>query len=181
MELAALPVVAVRERLDGPEVWLVLRRTRPPPGGEPEYKYYLSNAPADTAVGEFAWASGMRWPIELSLAECKSEVGLDEYECRTWPGWHHPMTLVLLAHHFLVQQQQAVHQREGGPGNGLSRRGAAGGRGGPRPASGRGGATAADDGDDQPGRGPSIIAGEPALAALGRSSGTRLASVSATP
>lgn len=115
VELAARRGVAVRARLPGPEIWLVLRRTMPEPGEEPTYKYYVSNAPPATELGEFAWASGMRWPIESCFAESKSEVGFDEYECRTWWGWHHHMTLVMLAHHFLVLQQIHLNQRAGGP------------------------------------------------------------------
>jgi SRSO17 transposase len=115
VEIAAVRVIAVRERLPGPEVWLVLRRQIVEPGAEAEVKYYLSNAPPETELGTFAWASGMRWPIESCLEESKGEVGLDEYECRSWRGWHHHMTLVILAHHFLVQQQVLVNQREGGP------------------------------------------------------------------
>src|SRR5207247_9338899 len=55
----------------------------------------------------------MRWPIESCFAEGKEEVGLDHDELRFWPGWHHHMTLVLLAHHFLVRLQQRLDQRGG--------------------------------------------------------------------
>lgn len=47
--------------------------------------------------------SGARWPIELCFAESKEEVGLDQYESRSWLGWHHHMMMVMLAHHFLVR------------------------------------------------------------------------------
>src|SRR5260221_10095294 len=57
----------------------------------------------------------MRWPIETCFAECKGELGMDHYELRFWRGWHHHMTLVILAHHFLVRWQQRLNQREGGP------------------------------------------------------------------
>jgi SRSO17 transposase len=39
---------------------------------------------------------------------------MDQYELRFWRGWHHHMTLVILAHHFLVRWQQHLNQREGG-------------------------------------------------------------------
>ena len=51
----------------------------------------------------------MRWPIETIFEEAKGEVGMDQYEIRSWIGWHHPpcgdhhMFLVSLAHHFLVR------------------------------------------------------------------------------
>ena len=45
----------------------------------------------------------MRWPIETTFEEGKGEVGLDQYETRSWAGWHHHMLLVSLVHHFLVR------------------------------------------------------------------------------
>ena len=44
---------------------------------------------------------------------------MDHYELRFWRGWHHHMTLVILAHHFLVRWQQRLNQREGGPATSL--------------------------------------------------------------
>jgi SRSO17 transposase len=113
-DFAAVRVVAVRDRLPGPTVWLLIRRSVPNPGEEPVYKYYLSHAPADLPLIAMVWASGMRWPIERSFTEGKDELGLDHYECRFWRGWHHHMTLVILAHHFLVRLQARLNQREGG-------------------------------------------------------------------
>lgn len=39
---------------------------------------------------------------------------LGDDACRCWRGWHHHMTLVILAHHFLVRLQGRLNQREGG-------------------------------------------------------------------
>jgi SRSO17 transposase len=113
-DFAAVRVVAVRDRLPGPTVWLVIRRSLPEPGATPVYKYYLSNAPDDLPLIALVWASGMRWPIERCFTEGKDELGLDHYECRFWRGWHHHMTLVILAHHFLVRLQGRLNQRGGG-------------------------------------------------------------------
>jgi len=113
-EFVAVRVVAVRDRLPGPEGWLLVRRTLPEAGEEPAYKYYLSNAPAETPLGELVRISGMRWPIEACFAECRQELGLDHYEVRSWRGWHHHLTLVLLAHHFLVRLQRRLDPRAGG-------------------------------------------------------------------
>jgi SRSO17 transposase len=114
-EFVAVRVVAVRDRLPGPTVWLLIRRTVPEPGAAPVYKFYLSNASADLPLLALVWVSGMRWPIERCFTEGKDELGLDHYECRFWRGWHHHMTLVILAHHFLVRLQGRLNQREGGP------------------------------------------------------------------
>jgi SRSO17 transposase len=97
--------VAVRAGLPGPDVWIVLRRGL---GEHPELKTYLSNAPAYTPLTELVRVAGMRWPIETAFEESKGGLGLDHYEVRTWLGWHHHMTLCLLAHHFLVRARQRV-------------------------------------------------------------------------
>lgn len=104
-EFAFRRVVAVRDGLPGPDVWLVLRRSL---GSNPELKFYLSNAPAETTETELVRVVGLRWPVETAIEECKGGLGMDHYEVRTWLGWHHHMTLCLLAHHFLVRTQQRL-------------------------------------------------------------------------
>src|SRR5215207_9908904 len=56
---------------------------------------------------------GIRWPIELTFEVGKDELGMDQYETRSWLGWHHHMTLVMLAHQFLVWVR--VHWQELAP------------------------------------------------------------------
>jgi len=113
-DFVAFRAVAVRDKLPGPEVWVLLRYKVIGPDDQPKVKFYLSNAPADTALEELVRVCGMRWPIESSFEEGKGELGMDEYELRFWAGWHHHMTLVILAHHFLVRLQRRLSQREGG-------------------------------------------------------------------
>jgi SRSO17 transposase len=98
-DMAALRLIAMREGLPGPEVWLVLRRNL----GTGELKSYLSNAPADTALATLVRLSGMRWPIETCFEDGKQYVGMGDYEVRGWRGWQHHMTLCILAHFFLVR------------------------------------------------------------------------------
>jgi SRSO17 transposase len=113
-DFAAVRAIAVRDKLPGPEVWVLFRRTIEGPTEEPELKVYLSNAPVATPLEELVRVSGMRWPIEACFAEGKEEIGMDHYELRFWRGWHHHMTMVILAHHFLVRLQQRLQAREGG-------------------------------------------------------------------
>jgi SRSO17 transposase len=47
-----------------------------------------------------------RWRIELDYQQMKEELGLDHSEGRSWTGWHHHVTLVMLAHLFLRLEQQ---------------------------------------------------------------------------
>jgi SRSO17 transposase len=98
-DFAALRVVAVRDALPGPDVWLVLRRHIETQA----LKTYLCNAPIDTPLETHVRMSGMRWPIETCFEDGKQLLGMGDYEVRSWTGWHHHMTLVILAHFFVVR------------------------------------------------------------------------------
>jgi SRSO17 transposase len=98
-EFACLRVNEARNGLPGKRQWLILRRNLDKPS---EVKYYLSNAPETIATSDLVRLSGVRWPIELIFEVSKEELGLDQYETRSWQGWHHHIVLVMLAHHFLV-------------------------------------------------------------------------------
>ena len=50
-----------------------------------------------------AYVGGSRWRIETEFETEKSDVGLDEYETRTWAGWHHHVALCLLAGNFSAE------------------------------------------------------------------------------
>ena len=49
-----------------------------------------------------------RWQVEECFAQAKGEVGMDQYEVRTWTAWHRFVTLCLLAHAYLVVVRQAA-------------------------------------------------------------------------
>jgi SRSO17 transposase len=91
-----------RDGLPGRACWLLLRRNLD--GSEP--RYYLSNAPIDTPLLTLAQVAAARWIIETEFQTAKGETGLDEYEVRSWQGWHHHLTLALLAGAFLLTLQQ---------------------------------------------------------------------------
>jgi len=99
-EFACFRAFDVRDKLPGAEIWVVIRRTL---GEEPDYKYFLCNAPITTCSQTLVSLSGKRWPIETIFQEEKDHLGMDHYEVRSWIGWHHQMTLSLLAHYFLVR------------------------------------------------------------------------------
>jgi SRSO17 transposase len=101
-EFARLRVTAVREGLPGPVVWLVLRRSLT----DGEIKFFLCNAPVKVAFSRLARVSGLRWPIETCFETGKQLLGMGDYEVRSWLGWHHHMTLVILALTFLVRVQR---------------------------------------------------------------------------
>lgn len=92
----------------GPEERLVVMRTL---DKEPKVYYALSNASADEPLDELVRVHGERHRIEEMFAEGNGEVGLDHYEVRGWLGWHHHMTLSLLALWFLVLQKRQVGEK----------------------------------------------------------------------
>src|SRR5436190_455557 len=73
---------------------LVVRRGISDPD---ELAYYLVYAPTDTPLPAIVRAIGARWTIEEVFELAKQRVGLDEYEVRSWTGWHRHTTLALLA------------------------------------------------------------------------------------
>jgi SRSO17 transposase len=91
-------VTLCKDGLPDRTVWLVIKRTL---GANPVYSYYISNAPASTPLRTFVWLSGLRWAIEQCFEEGKTELGMDHYEVRKYPGWHHHMLTTMLAHFFL--------------------------------------------------------------------------------
>ncbi len=108
---------------------LLIRR----PIAEPdELTLYLTHAPDAVSLADLVRVAGTRWTIEACFEAAKGEVGLDEYEVRSWTGWHRHITLAMLAHAYLA----------------VVRRAAVGGRSGARP--GRGSAAAHRAGDPPP-------------------------------
>jgi SRSO17 transposase len=107
-DVAIVRVREARNGLPGPRLWLVIRRNVADPS---DVRYYLSNAPETTTEAELARLLGMRWPVELTFEQGKGEVGMEDYEVRSWQGWHHHMVLVMLAHHFLVWVRQQLQEK----------------------------------------------------------------------
>jgi SRSO17 transposase len=85
-----------------PLAWLVCEW----PDGEAEpVKYWLSNLPAETPLGQLVSLAMLRWRVEHDYRELKDALGLDHFEGRSFRGWHHHVTLVSLAHGFLTLER----------------------------------------------------------------------------
>lgn len=70
--------------------------------------YYLSHSRHSEPLSELVRLTKLRHRIEESFEETKGEVGLDHFETRTWYGWHHHMTLCLIAHWFLLREKRRM-------------------------------------------------------------------------
>jgi SRSO17 transposase len=107
-EFAAVRVWGIRHRKPGPPSWLLIRRSL---GEGPELKYYISNAGAETPLSTLALVAGTRCRVEEFFEDCKSYLGMTQYETRSWTGWHHHMTLVGLAHLFVTLARQRLQKK----------------------------------------------------------------------
>lgn len=81
---------------------------------EPRTWYTLSDASDSVPITEVVRAHAERHRIEEVLQEGKGEVGLGHYEVRSWLGWHHHMTLCLLALLFLVLEKCRLGKKNTG-------------------------------------------------------------------
>jgi SRSO17 transposase len=64
--------------------------------------FYLTHAPKDTSLARLVQIAGLRWPIESLFEQGKGEVGLGQYEVRSWVGWHRHITLSMFALAYLA-------------------------------------------------------------------------------
>lgn len=107
-QFAALRGWECRDEVSGRATWLLARRN----SDGSELKYAVSNAPETITLETLARVASTRWCIETEFQTDKAQIGLDEYEVRSWRGWHHHIALALLAGAFLVQLQQTWGEKD---------------------------------------------------------------------
>ncbi|EKU96225.1 transposase family protein [Leptolyngbya sp. PCC 7375] len=92
-----------------PDGWahrLLFRRSLKDPN---EIAYYRVFSPTECTLSDMVRVAGCRWTIEECFETAKGEVGLDQYEVRSWTGWYRHITLACLAHAFLsVMRTQSL-------------------------------------------------------------------------
>jgi SRSO17 transposase len=74
--------------------WLLIRRSLRAPM---ELTAYAVLAPQATTLEDVVRVAGSRWTVESSFEAAKGEVGLDQYEVRSWTGWYRHITLAMWA------------------------------------------------------------------------------------
>jgi SRSO17 transposase len=74
--------------------WLLVRRSLTTPM---ELTAYVVFAPQAATLPEVVGVAGSRWTIESGFEEAKGEVGLDQYEVRSWTAWYRHITLAMWA------------------------------------------------------------------------------------
>jgi len=73
---------------------LLIRRSKTSPD---KLRTYICFAPVDTPTQKLVEVAGCRWTVETCFKESKSEVGLDQYEVRSYGGWYKHITLACVA------------------------------------------------------------------------------------
>jgi hypothetical protein len=66
--------------------------------------------PPEPSLAELARVIKAGTCIEASFKRGKGEVGMDEYQGRTWQGWHHQMVWSLMAVWFLIGETHRGQQ-----------------------------------------------------------------------
>jgi SRSO17 transposase len=95
----------LREGEEGRQRWLIARRSLKEPT---DLAYYVGSGPHDTSLERLAHVVGTRWAVEESFETAQGEVGLDQYEVRSWHGWYRHITLALFAHAYLTAMRAAA-------------------------------------------------------------------------
>ena len=83
-----------KEVVQGFKHVILVRRSKSDPE---EMKAYLAFAPADTPDQKLVEVAGIRWTVEMCFKESKGEVGLDQYEVRSYDSLYKHITFALLA------------------------------------------------------------------------------------
>jgi SRSO17 transposase len=95
---------------EGMAHYLLARRSVSQPD---ELAYYFVFAPAEVTLEQVVRVAGTRWQVEQAFELAKGEVGLDEYEVRTWVGWYRHITLAMFALTYLTVVRRHAQQGQG--------------------------------------------------------------------
>lgn len=88
-----------------PEIWLFVEREV---GPRSTTRFHNVNLQPTPSVSQIARLVHKRWAIEQQYQELKTELGLDHFEGRSFPGWHHHVVLTALTYNFLqIERQRA--------------------------------------------------------------------------
>jgi SRSO17 transposase len=98
--------------------WMHSMLVRRHPERPEEVAYYLAYARAGTPLAELVRVAGARWSIDDLFKLAKGQVGLDQYEVRSWQGWYRHITLALVA---LAALTVGAQKKGGRPAQRMSR------------------------------------------------------------
>jgi SRSO17 transposase len=82
--------------------WLIVEW---PDSEDKPSKFFLSTLPSRMSKKEIVRILKERWRTERMYQDLKEELGLDHFEGRSFPGWHHHISVVLTCAAFIVAEQ----------------------------------------------------------------------------
>jgi SRSO17 transposase len=85
-----------------PEVWLLCERSL---DGTYDDKFFLIHLPSTTPLPDLVWLAHQRWAIEQQYQQLKTELGLDHFEGRTYPGWNRHVALTAVTYAFVQRER----------------------------------------------------------------------------
>jgi SRSO17 transposase len=102
------PATDWRHRRLAPEIWLLCERGL---GSTGRRKHYFVSLPATASLYQVVRLAHHRWAIEQHYQDLKTELGLDHFEGRLYPGWQHHQVISAVAYAFL--QTERMRPRDG--------------------------------------------------------------------
>ena len=76
-----------------------------PEGEAKPTKFVLTTLPRRMTKKQIVRIVKERWRTERAYEELKGELGLDHFEGRSFPGWHHHVSVVLCCYAFIVSER----------------------------------------------------------------------------
>jgi SRSO17 transposase len=108
IEACTVRVRAKHKHRIGPEERLLVMRTL---DETPTLVFKLTDAGVEVPLAELVRVGCQRHDIEELFEAAKGETGMDQYEVRSWVGWHHHITLSLLALWFLILECHRLEKK----------------------------------------------------------------------
>ncbi len=87
--------------------WHLICRTNLEGG---ELKYSISNAPVRTSTKKLTYMQSQRHFVERAFQDGKSELGMAQYQVRSWEAWHRHMSIVMMAMLFVVKKKTYMRE-----------------------------------------------------------------------
>lgn len=96
---------------DREPLWLVIEW---PEGETKPTKFVLTSLPRRMTKKQIVRIIKERWRTERAYEELKGELGIDHFEGRSFPGWHHHISVVLCCYAFIVGERVQHFSPSGG-------------------------------------------------------------------